>query len=110
MKKYELDGETFQLDDSKGCYIEVTYKDLVGHIGVNLSGTKESPFCWYTGNTFLTPDGLTQGNSNSGGEEGNLHALCKALITQHRKTEAHKAFKPEDACAALHEFMEKLPA
>ena len=30
MKEYKYQGETFQLDDSKGCYAEVTYKDLKG--------------------------------------------------------------------------------
>jgi hypothetical protein len=109
VKKHEVDGEIFQLDDSKGCYIEVTHKDLVGYVGVNLRGTAESPFCWQTSDTQLTPDGLKIGNVNGPGEEVNLQALCRSLVQTHRQNEARKAFNPKDACEALHEFMEKLP-
>ena len=28
-KEHKYQGETFLLDDSKGCYIEVNYRDLV---------------------------------------------------------------------------------
>ena len=28
MKEYKYKGEAFQLDDSKGCYVAVTYKHL----------------------------------------------------------------------------------
>ena len=51
MKKYEYEGETFKMDDSKGCYVEVTYKDLTGYFGVNISGTEtdENPYSYYVG-------------------------------------------------------------
>ena len=43
-KKRVYLGETFELDDSKGCYIEDTYRGLVGYAGVNLdSGTRDTP-------------------------------------------------------------------
>ena len=42
-KDYQYDGATFLLDDSQGCFIEVKYKEQVGHVGVNLRGTKEHP-------------------------------------------------------------------
>ena len=36
MKEYKYKSDTFELDDSKGCYIEVTYKGQKGYVGVNL--------------------------------------------------------------------------
>ena len=33
MKKYKYKEETFKLDDSKGCYVEVTYEGLTGYFG-----------------------------------------------------------------------------
>ena len=36
VKEYKYKGETFQLDDSKGCYVAATYKHLTGYVGVNL--------------------------------------------------------------------------
>ena len=41
-KEYKHQGETFLLDDSKGCYVKITYKDQVGYLGVNLQGSAES--------------------------------------------------------------------
>ena len=37
-KSAEYNGEKFQLDDSKGCYVEVAHKrsGLIGYVGVNL--------------------------------------------------------------------------
>ena len=33
MRDYKYKGETFKLDDSNGCYVKVTYKDLTGSFG-----------------------------------------------------------------------------
>ena len=51
MKEYKYQGETFQLDDSKGCYVEVTYKYLTGYLGVNLGAraTDQNPYVWEHG-------------------------------------------------------------
>ena len=108
-KEYKFEGETFGLDDSKGCYVEVSYKGQVGYVGVYLRGTKEQPYCWYDGDSVLTKDGLSAGNSARGGMEGNLHALCRALVRKHRDAQAREAFKPEEACEGLHEFVKSLP-
>ena len=40
MQKYIYEGETFLLDDTKGCYIEVEFKDTKMYVGVNLQGTR----------------------------------------------------------------------
>ena len=65
-KKRVYLGETFEFDDSKGCYIEVSYRGLVGYAGVNLdSGTRDAPYSWTApgigGNA--TGDGLSGGMS-----------------------------------------------
>ena len=107
--EYKYEGETFGLDDSEGCFIEVTYKDLVGYVGVYLQGTAEKPFCWFTEKSAVTKDGLNIGNSAGRDMEANLRALCETLLRQHRQAEARKAFKPEEACETLHEFVKSLP-
>ena len=38
MNTYEYSGVKFEIDDSKGCYLEVTCKDITGYAGVNLEG------------------------------------------------------------------------
>ena len=109
-KEYKHQGETFLLDDSKGCYIEVTYHEAVGYVGVHLNGTKENPYCWQTNDRRVTDDGLTNGNSTGGELSDNLNALCSELLRQHQVHEAKKEFQPEQACKGLHEFYEKLLA
>ena len=109
-KEFKFEGETFLLDDSKGCYIEVTYKDQIGHVGVNLQGTKNTPFVWYANRPDLvTPDGLKVGNSNGPDEASNLQALCSDLLRLQRQAEGRTAFNPEEACKSLHEYVESLP-
>ncbi len=111
-KEYKYQDETFLLDDSKGCYIEITYKGMKGYVGVNLStwGSAQAPYVWWAENAarFVTPDGLTGGNSNGTSQESNLAALCDELIRKQREIEAHAAFDREKACHDLHEWVEKL--
>lgn len=108
-KKYIRNGNTFLLDDSKGCFIEVTFDEQVGYLGVNLQGTNERPYCWRTGGSHrVTPDGLTSGNSNGGSIEDNLNALCDELVRIQALAEAQESFKPEAACKALHEYTQKI--
>ncbi len=112
-KEYKYDGETFLLDDSKGCYIEVTYEGLTGYVGVNLSseGTQATPYAWAVLNHIggvVVDDGLNDGLKVSTIEEG-LRRLCNWLIQHHTEQQAHKAFDREKACGELHEFYEKLP-
>ncbi len=108
--EYKYEGETFQLDDSKGCYVEVTYRDQIGYLGVNLEGTKGTPFVWYSNRPdVVTPDGMKFGNSNGPDEATNLKALCADLLRLQRQAEAREAFNPEEACKSLHEYVESLP-
>ena len=53
----------FQVDNSNGCYLEVTYGDLKGYVGVNLrpDATDETPYLFVTGQRGIdavTDDGL----------------------------------------------------
>ena len=108
--EYKFQGESFILDDSKGCYIEVTYKEQTGYMGVYLKGTAEKPLCWYDKPGVVTKDGLQAGNITSGDPEAGMQALCKQLLANHRLAEKRRAFRPEEVCKSLHEFVHTLPA
>ena len=117
MKEYKYQGETFQLDDSKGCYVTVTYKHLKGHVGVNLTNeaTDENPYVWgtekYFGNSaaYVTPDGLKGGNPGSPSFESNRDALCNQLLHEFRTEEEAKTFDPAKYCEELHDAVKNLP-
>ena len=107
VKEYKYQGETFQLDDSKGCYVAVTYKHLTGYVGVRLGllgkkATDQEPYGWLTDSKQVTSEGLKFGNVNGPSFEANLDALCAALLSEFRAEEAAKAFDPEKYCAELH--------
>ena len=110
-KEYKYKGETFQLDDSKGCYVAVTYKHLTGHVGVNLgrNATAQHPYAWnISSEGNVTSGGLKAGNRSASFEAG-LDALCANLLNKFRAEEAHKAFDPAKYCAGLHDGVKNLP-
>ena len=119
MKEYKYQGETFQLDDSEGCYVTVTYKHLKGHAGVNIGSNASTlhPFAWHTGVGRVTPDGVQPGTSlalqpgTSLDDFFNEHrdSLCADLLRIIRAEEASKAFEPEKYCTALHDAVKNLP-
>ena len=104
----EYKGHKFQLDDSKGCYIEVTLGDQVGYMGVDLAkGTTEAPYSWSIGLGNVTPDGLQGGVPGKGSTiEGSISILFEKLITDKQVSEEHREFDREAACKRLHEYME----
>ena len=108
--EYKYKGETFQLDDSKGCYVEVTYKHLTGYVGVNLgrNATAQYPYAWVPRKRNVTSGGLKRGNGSASFEAG-LDALCAKLLDNFRTEEAHKAFDPAKYCAELHDAVKNLP-
>ena len=113
MKEYKYGGETFSLDDSKGCYIEVNHKGLVGYVGVYLGGTQEKPFAWsappYIGGVPTTANGLAADTAVPVSTINEaLDTACRWLINKHKEEESKKVFDPESACKALHEFVESL--
>ena len=101
MKEYKHKGETFQLDDSEGCYVTVTYKHLTGYVGVNLGlvgekATDQKPYAWFIDKKYVTPEGLKLGNAKGASFEANLDALCAELLRKFRIEEAAKAFDPQN--------------
>ena len=111
MRDYKYEGETFKLDDSNGCYVEATYKDLKGYIGVNIGNDRgaERPYVWYTNKVYVTPDGLTTGNSSGVSFRGNLNSLCGHLLKTFRTEAAAKTFNAEESCRKLHDDVKNLP-
>ena len=113
MNTYEYSGVKFEIDDSKGCYLEVTCKDITGYAGVNLEGTKDTRYAWGVGSSHVAKDGLSAGNSAGNTMLLNLHALCDSLLEELARREAARAFTPEareQACAELHDFVKGLDA
>ena len=109
--KYVLEGETYELDDSKGCYVEVTYKGQVGWIGVNLSGTKERPYTFSLNPSVVSEQGIASGVYGGATESsflGNLSVLCRRLLAKHRETERQRDFNKEDACKSMHEEVKRI--
>ena len=106
MKVYKFDGETFELDDSKGCFVTVSYRDEVAYLGVNLrDGSDRRPFR-YAGawQTSAQPDGLASGSRVATFEDG-LVGVCRLLLERQQQLE----FDREKACTALHDETAKLP-
>ena len=73
VKEYKYQGETFLLDDSKGCYVEVTYKGLKGVVSVNIGENRsdQSPYSWNI-------DG--SGRSGTHSFKETLDSLCDQLL------------------------------
>ena len=107
MKTYKFNGETFELDDSEGCFVKVTYGGQVAHLGVNLyDGTDKRPFK-YAGSWQGTPQegGLTWGYDASTYAQG-LEGVCRLLL----KRQEEVKFDREKACETLHDETARLPA
>ena len=111
MRDYKNKGETFKLDDSNSYYVEVTYKNLTGYIGVNIGRDRgpERPYIWHTNKLYVTPAGLTAGNSSGISFEDNLKHLCVNLVSTFRTEESAKAFDAEKSCENLHDAVNNLP-
>ena len=111
MNTYEYRGVKFEIDDSKGCYLETTYKDVTGYVGVSLSGTIDTRYAWWVESSGVTKDGLTVGNFAGNTMQPNLHALCDWILKEVARREATRAFTPEareQACAEFHDFVKEL--
>ena len=106
---HEPSGETFYLDDSKDCYIEVNYKDQKGWVGVNIAkwASEEMPYAFSLSRRNVRAEGL-KGDSASTTLEKVLDTLCTNLILQQRRLEARQEFNSKEACAQMHDFVRKL--
>lgn len=118
-KEFKHDGETFLLDDSKGCFVEVTYaehQEYVGCAGVSVDGTEDNP---YAAVTISTPNGSSRHQAikddriyrgdRTGDLETAIRKCCTSLIAIRRRDEERKQFDSEAACRNLHEQFENLP-
>jgi hypothetical protein len=92
---HEYRGVKFEIDDSKGCYLETTYKDVTGYVGVSLSGTNDTRYAWVVQSSRVTEEGLTRGSSAGNTMQPNLHALCDWILEEVARREATRAFTPE---------------
>ena len=111
MSNYEYEGETFMLDDSKGCYVEATYRDLTGYFGVNIrgNGTDQYPYSYYVGGEeYATPEGITAGSPSSSFNEAR-DLTCGELLEKFRDQEAVKTFNPAKYCKELHDAVKNQP-
>ena len=112
MRDYEYEGKTFKLDDSKGCYVEVTYKGLTGYFGVNISGTgtDQDPYSYYVGDDeeSATPAGLTLGDPSPSPEVAR-DSLFAELVNEFRTQEAVETFDPAKYCKVFHDAVKNLP-
>ena len=107
-RKYNYQDKEFIVDQSKGCYLEVTHREQVGYVGVRLQGTTEKPYGWDTNKNRVTDDGLRTDRSVSGEIGDNLDRLCQELIRLQQDADAQKAFDKEKACQDLHGFFKNL--
>ena len=110
MINYPYEGETFKLDDSKGCYVEITYKGLTGYCGVNISGTgtDQYPYSYYVGGEeYATPEGVTAGSQSQSFNEAR-DETCMELLDKFRAQEAAKTFDRAKYCKELHDAVKNL--
>ena len=110
MKKYKYKEETFKLDDSKGCYVEVTYEGLTGYFGVNITGneTDQYPYAYWPEERSVTQDGMKKGNKSPSFEDAR-DQICTILLKKFRAQEAAKTFDRAKYCEELHEAVKNLP-
>ena len=114
MSDYEYEGETFKLDDSKGCYVEVTHEGLdglTGYFGVNISGTgtDQYPYSYHVGGEeYVTPDGTTKGVRSPSPEDAR-DQICQILLVSVQERAAAETFDPAKYCKELHDAVKNLP-
>ena len=108
MAEYTYQDEIFQVDNSNGCYLEVTYRDLKGYVGVNLrpDATDETPYLFLTGRGMdaVTDYGLRRGRRRGDSVEDALNGLCEWMMKVH----SNRSFDRERHCRALDEFVNGL--
>ena len=111
VEQYKYKGEVFPIDDSKGCYIEVTYKDQVGYLGVNLEGTGASPYGWYTDlqqRRSPSAEGLKPVLDSGTDPEKLLPSLLDKMLANQKLHDERLSFKREEACENLHSFFKSI--
>ena len=110
MRDYKYKGETFKLDDSKGCYVEVTYEGLTGYFGVNITGTEtdQYPYAYRVRERSVTQDGMIKGDKSPSFEDARDRTF-DILLDRFRTQEAAKTFDRAKYCAELHDAVKNQP-
>ena len=108
--EYKYEGETFLLDDSKGCYTEVTFAGMTAYVGVNLhNGTDDQPYTFTIENQHVDDDGIKLPTGGSlATPDSALQRACTYLLARHSEQQAHESFDQKQACENLHQFIKSL--
>ena len=97
---------TFTVDDSKGCYAEVTLSGLKAYVGVDLAaGTNERPYTFTPSEQRVRNDGIQRGAGGYPTPDTALEAAFNHLIGEFERNQAHQAFDQKKACENLHDFI-----
>lgn len=105
-KPYKFQGETFELDDSNGCYVKVQYRGQTGYVGVLTNPSAKQRF-----GRSITPGsakGLNGGGSDSGDFQSSLDTMCGVLMENAKNADYHESLRAQ-ACEEMHGFMNSLP-
>ena len=107
MTQYKYKDQTFTVDDSKGCYAEVTLAEQTAYVGVNLQGgTNGNPYTFTVSERNVIDDGISRGTSgNFPTPDAALDGACNHLLQLHEQYQAHQAFDQKKACENLHDFV-----
>lgn len=107
VKEYKYKGETFTLDDSKGCYIKVTYAEhpqFVGYVGVNISKTVAKPFAVSHDGYEVTPDGIPVPRQSGYDINELIVECCRHLIERKKTADLIGDRGKEALCNDLHQW------
>lgn len=109
-KTLKHDGYEFQLDDSRGCYVEVSFKGkAVGVVGLNLAQAEEGkPFSWFPTTAPAGPEGLQFGNGVYPDVRTALTELCDHTIRQYRQRMESERIDRKAACERLHKEVNEI--
>ena len=119
MKEYKYEGEIFQIDDNKGCYVEVRYGGAVmGYVGVALDGgTSTSPYRYdyfrprtggFAYSAQVRSEGFIAGGGATDSLDEGLKRICGAYLLEVMEIRRRQEFDPEEACRSLHKQFEDL--
>ena len=118
-KEYKYQDEAFQIDDSKGCYVEVSHQgQVIGHVGVALQGgTSELPYRWdfsqlssgrFAYGSRVAKDGIASGGAGTASLQTGLIEVCRVYLRQLKEIRQQQEFNPEEACQSLHQQFKDL--
>ena len=107
--EHKYRDHTFTVDDSKGCFAEVTLAELTAWVGVDLAnGTNEHPYSFTPNERRVTDDGISGGSGGYPTPDTALEAAFNHLLHLYEQNQAHQKFDQKKACENLHDFIKGL--